>query len=155
MTAAPHVVIVDTCSTSPAAIRTATPFSRFEALVDIGASLLLPAAAVFEAGNHVARIPDGRRRRRHAEEFAERVREALAGQAPWTVSPWPKTGELAAWLDDFPESAMRSVGLGDFSIVKAWEGACARHPASRVGIRSLDRHLAGYDRTPGPAGQGP
>lgn len=126
---------------------------RFEELVDTGANLLLPLAAVFEAGNHVARLPDGRRRR-HAEEFAARVREALDGQAPWTVSPWPETGELAGWLDDFPERAMRGVGMGDFSVVKAWEGACARHSASRVSIWSLDQHLAGYDRTPGPAPQG-
>lgn len=157
----PHVVIVDTSVLlnlldvpGRNQDRDAV-LGRFEALVNAGANLLLPVAAVFETGNHVARIPDGRLRRRHAEKFAGRVREALDGQAPWTVSPWPATGELAGWLDDFPDSAMRGVGMGDLSIVKAWASACTRHPSSRVSIWSLDQHLASYDRKPGPARQGP
>lgn len=162
MSAMPHVVIVDTSVLlnlldvpGRNQDRDAV-FGRFEALVNTGANLLLPVAAVFEAGNHVARIPDGRLRRRHAEAFAGRVREALDGRAPWTVSPWPTTGELAGWLDDFPESAMQGVGMGDLSIVKAWASACARHPSSRVSIWSLDQqHLASYDRKPGSARQGP
>jgi len=43
---------------------------------------------------------------------------------------------------------MREVGMGDLSIVKAWESACAKHPQHRVSIWSLDQDLAGYDRAP-------
>lgn len=156
----PHIVIVDTTVLLnlldvPGRNQDRdTVLGRFEELVDAGANLLLPLAAVFEAGNHVARLPDGQTRRRHAEKFRDRVREALDGQAPWTVSPLPDTRELARWLDDFPESAMRRAGMGDLSIIKAWESACTRHPRSRVSIWSLDQHLAGYDRTPGPSRSG-
>lgn len=152
----PHVVIVDTSvllnlldvpgrNQDRGAV-----LSQFEELVDTGANLLLPVAAVFEAGNHIAQLRNGGLRRRHAAEFCRRVREALAGQAPWTVSPLPDTRELTGWLDDFPDSAMRGAGMGDLSIIKAWESACERHPQGRVSIWSLDRDLAGYDRHPTP-----
>lgn len=156
MTAMPHVVIVDTSvllnvldipgrnQDRDAVVK------RFAELVDAGANLLLPLAAVFEAGNHVAQIRDGGLRRRHAVELCRRVREALDGQAPWAVSPLPDARELARWLDDFPDSAMQGAGMGDLSIVKVWESTCALHPQVRVSIWSLDRHLTGYDRLPTP-----
>lgn len=154
MTATPHVVIVDTSvllnlldvpgrnQGRDAALR------RFEELLDAEVNLLLPVAAIFEAGNHIARLPDGRKRRGHAQRFSNWVREALDGQAPWTVTPLPNARELADWLNDFPESAMRRVSMGDLSIVKAWESACVRHPQRRISIWSLDQDLAGYDRAP-------
>lgn len=154
MTATPHVVIVDTSVLLnlldvPGRNQTrAAVLGRFEELLDAGVNLLLPIAAIFEAGNHIARLSDGRLRRDHAQRFSDRVREALNGQAPWTVTPLPSTRELADWLSDFPESAMREVSMGDLSIVKAWESACARHPQHRVSIWSLDQHLVGYDRAP-------
>ena len=107
--------------------------------------------AVFETGNHIAQLPDGRQRRGYAEAFRERVREALAGRAPWRLIPGPEAdqlAELADLLDSFPEYAMRGVGMVDLSIVKAWESACTRHPGRHVRIWSLDNHLAGYDRLP-------
>ena len=122
--------------------------ARFRELIDAGANLLLPIAAIFEAGNHIAQLADGQQRRRYAEAFRDRVREALAGQAPWTPIRLPDDRELADWLHDFPDSAMRGAGMGDLSIVKAWERTRTQHPARRVTIWSHDRHLAGYDRTP-------
>lgn len=44
----------------------------FGALVDAGASLLLPLAAIFETGDHIADLRDGRQRRRYAEVFRGR-----------------------------------------------------------------------------------
>ena len=154
----PHVVIVDTSillnllDVPGRGQDRDTVDRRFDELVKDGANLLLPVAAIFEAGNHVARLPDGRQRRRHAEKFGDLVRQALEGRAPWTVTPLPGTRKLTGWLDDFPQSAMRGIGMGDLSIVKAWESACARHPRHRVGIWSLDRHLTGYDRVPARSG---
>ena len=154
MTATPHVVIVDTSVLlnlldvpGRNQDRDAV-LGRFGELSDAEVNLLLPIAAIFEAGNHIAHLSDGRQRRDHAQRFSARVREALNGQAPWTVTPLPSTRELADWLSDFPESAMRKVGMGDLSIVKAWESACAKHPQHRVSIWSLDQDLAGYDRAP-------
>lgn len=122
--------------------------ARFRELIEAGANLLLPVAAIFEAGNHIAQLADGRQRRRCAEAFRDRVREALAGQAPWTPIRLPDDQELTDWLHDFPDSATRGAGMGDLSIVKAWERTCTQHPARRVTIWSHDQHLAGYDRTP-------
>ena len=57
-------------------------FDQFEELVDRSTSLLWPMAAVFETGDHIADIRDGRRRR-FAEKLRGQVRGALAGEAPW------------------------------------------------------------------------
>lgn len=154
MTTTPHVVIVDTSvllnlldvpgrNQGRDAV-----LGRFEELLDAEVNLLLPIAAIFEAGNHIARLSDGRQRRSHAQRFSNRVREALNGRAPWIVTPLPNLRELVDWLNDFPESAMQGVNMGDLSIVKTWESACAKHPQCRIRIWSLDRHLVGYDRAP-------
>lgn len=85
MTATPHVVIVDTSvllnlldvpgrnQGRDAALR------RFEELLDAEVNLLLPVAAIFEAGNHIARLPDGRQRRGHAQRFSKRSRFRPSG----------------------------------------------------------------------------
>ena len=122
--------------------------AQFRDFIEAGANLLLPMAAIFEAGNHIAQLADGQQRRRYAGMFRDQVRKALAGEAPWTPIRLPDERELAAWLDDFPDSAMRGAGMGDLSIVKAWERTRTQHPARRVTIWSHDQHLAGYDRIP-------
>lgn len=154
----PHVVIVDTSillnllDVPGRGQDRDTVDRRFDELVKDGANLLLPVAAIFEAGNHVARLPHGQQRRRHAEKFGDLVRQALEERAPWTLTPLPGTSELTGWLDDFPQSAMQGIGMGDLSIVKAWKSACARHPLHRVSIWSLDHHLTGCDRKPAQSG---
>lgn len=121
--------------------------AEFDALVDGSASLLLPMAVVFETGNHIARLLNGGRRRHHAEHFCDQVRKALEGEAPWTLVPLPESADLAQCLDEFPDHAMRERGMGDLSIIKAWEAACTRHPNRRVRIWSLDGDLQSYDAT--------
>ena len=121
---------------------------RFEELVEDGANLLLPMGTVFETGNHVADIPDGRQRRRYAAVFTNQVRKALKKEAPWTLTPLPDADQLLAWLDTFPEDAMRGLGMVDLSIKKEWERACTQHPHRQVLIWALDQHLTGYDRIP-------
>ena len=121
---------------------------RFETLVDAGANLLLPMGAVFEPGNHIAQLPNGQQRRQYAEVLRDEVRRALEGQAPWTPLQLPDAEQLADWLEGFPDSALRGAGMVDLSIIKAWERTYAQHPAHRVEIWSLDRHLTGYDHVP-------
>ena len=125
-----------------------TVLDRFGELVDAGASILLPLGAVFETGNHIADVPDGRQRRRYAVAFANEVRRALKREAPWTLAPLPDADQLMRWLDSFPSEAMRRLGMVDLSIIKEWERACTRHPRRRVSIWALDQHLSGYDRVP-------
>jgi len=109
-------------------------------------SLLLPMAAIIETGNHVARHGDGNQRRRTARRFVKSVVDAVEGRAPWTPTPFFEQDELGKWLNEFPDEAMRGVGLADLSIVKEFERQCALHPYRHVFIWSLDRHLASYDR---------
>lgn len=112
-------------------------------------NLLLPLAAIVETGNHIAQVADGRQRRSAAERFATQVRQAINGQSPWVVTPMPDTGDWLAWLDEFPDSAMRGMGIGDLTILKEYERQCRLFPARRVLIWSLDDDLSAYDRHPG------
>jgi hypothetical protein len=116
-------------------------------LHDTGARIVVPLAAVIETGNHVAQNGDGRQRRRCAERFREFVQKAVRQEIPFHLQ-----GIDAARLDDllkgFPESAMRGVGLGDQTILDAYNEACVKLPTARVRIWSFDRHLAGLDRVP-------
>jgi hypothetical protein len=113
-----------------------------------GTTLLLPMAAVYETGNHIAHLSDGKTRRRFAEVFVEQVKKAITGDAPWQVMQVPTTEEVGEWLSRFPDSAMRGAGMGDLSIIREWEKAKKRTPYLRVFIWSLDKDLKGYDHCP-------
>lgn len=118
---------------------------------------LLPLAAVWETGNHIAHLSDGATRRRYANELAEDVTRAFNGDVPYRATHFPDRGEFLRWLAAFPDVAMRNkskdktregISLADLSIIKEWERNCELHPMSRVRIWSLDGDLAGYDRRP-------
>lgn len=113
-----------------------------------GDTLLLPMAAVIETGNHIAQVSDGRMRRQTAERFCEQVAAAIDGTAPWTAMRFWEPEQLAQWLSDFPDHAMRTVGMGDLSIIKDWESMCELHRGQRVWIWGIDGDLQGYDRAP-------
>jgi hypothetical protein len=109
-------------------------------------NLLLPFATIVEAGNHIAHLAGGGRRREFATAFIAQVKAALAGEAPWTPTQPLEGPELSLLLDRFPNFAMQGIGIADLTIVKDWEDACARHPSYRVRVWSLDDHLSAYDR---------
>ncbi|MCX6982373.1 MAG: hypothetical protein NTV08_16725 [Verrucomicrobia bacterium] len=111
--------------------------------------LLLPMAAVLETGNHIAQCGSGQQQRKAAQHFCEQVAKAIEGTAPWTPTPFWEIDALKVWLGEFPDKAMRGVGMGDLSIIKEWERQCALNRARRVFIWSLDgSDLSGYDRHP-------
>lgn len=116
--------------------------------VEGGWSLLLPLAAIVETGNHIAHVDDGNKRRNVAKLFVEQVKLALRGDAPWVVTPLPDVETWSAWLDGFPDQAMRGISLGDMAIIKTWEQQCDLHKQRRVMIWSLDKALQVYDRRP-------
>jgi hypothetical protein len=111
-------------------------------------SLLLPMAAVYETGNHIAQLGTGGNRRRFAKSFVEQVQKAISGEAPWQVMQVPTTEEVGEWLNGFPDSAMCGAGMGDLSIIKEWEKFQRKVPDRRVFIWSLDSDLKGYDHRP-------
>ncbi|WP_346291040.1 hypothetical protein [Sphaerothrix gracilis] len=115
-------------------------------------NLLLPMAAVYETGNHIAQIKtqnrSGSNRRHHAEQFIGQVKKAIVGEAPWQVIQVPTLQEIEGWLNAFPDSAMRGAGVGDLSIIKEWEKLKNKIPNRRIFIWSLDKDLQGYDYCP-------
>lgn len=120
----------------------------FKKFIEDDTSFLLPMAAVYETGNHIAQLPDGGNRRRFAKVFVEQVQQAINGDAPWIILQVPTLEEIGMWLVEFPDSAMRNVSMGDLSIIKEWEKAKKRTPYLRVFIWSLDQDLMGYDHQP-------
>jgi hypothetical protein len=111
-----------------------------------GESLFLPMASVFETGNHIGQNGDGTLRRECAQRFVTLVQAALSGKAPFTPIGFPDSAHIQQWIGEFPDHACRGSGLGDLSIIHDWQRACEKHPARRVYIWSLDKHLTAYDR---------
>lgn len=95
--------------------------TELEAFLEEDHTLLLPLAVVYETGNHIAHVGDGGRRRQAALRFVEEVRKAIDGNSPWTPTPIPDQQETLGWLDEFPNNAMREIGLADLSIIKEFE----------------------------------
>ena len=132
-------------------------FAKFEESIQSEDHFLLPLAAVWETGNHIAHLEDGQTRRRYAEVLQTDVARAFKGEVPYRATHFPEREEFLRWLNAFPEMVMRSksekkqregVSLADLSIIKEWERNCALHPMSRVQIWSLDSDLGSYDRQP-------
>jgi hypothetical protein len=133
----------------------AAVLTDFESSIKAGDYFLLPLAAVWETGNHIAHIDDGQTRRRYAQVLVTDVTKAFSGEVPYRATHFPEREEFLCWLADFPDVVMRSksekkqregVTLADLSIIKEWEHNCDLHPMSRVRVWSLDGDLAGYDR---------
>lgn len=118
--------------------------------VNENVSLLLPLAVIFETGNHIAQIKgNGNRRRKAAKTFVKQVQEALEGEAPWTPTPNLSPEMLSATLEEFPDRAMRGIGLVDGTIIDLFDHQRELHPERRVFIWSLDSDLKSHDRDPG------
>jgi hypothetical protein len=123
-------------------------FSKFSTLIDQGAHLFIPMAAIFEAGNHIAQLSDGQMRRSVAQRFSKDVMAALKGNAPWKAIRKYALDGLEDWVSKFPDEAMAGLGMGDLSIKMEWEALSAQFPMSHVTVWTLDGDLAGLDRVP-------
>jgi hypothetical protein len=124
-------------------------FEALEEHLNEGITLLLPLAAVYETGNHIAHIGDGGSRRQAALRFVKQVHSAINGKTPWTPTPVPDQEAMNAWLDEFPDNAMREISLADLSIIKEFENQCRLHRMRRVFIWSYDTDLSAYDMNGG------
>lgn len=113
-----------------------------------GDHLFIPLAAIIETGNHIAHVTNGAARRSAAQRFVKEVQDALNSVAPWRPLQFPDHTALAAWLQAFPNSASRQIGIGDVSIQHEWEQLCTKFPMSRVLIWTVDADLQGHDRIP-------
>lgn len=120
-----------------------------------GDTLLLPMTSILETGNHIGQCSlNGQIRRKVAETFVLFVSQALKGDLPFRPTPFFQAEELATWLAELPNWAMRSdakgkgSGLGDLTIQKEWTRQCKLNPGRRVYIWSLDQQLQQFDRPP-------
>lgn len=111
-------------------------------------TLILPLATILETGNHIAQQRDGGKRRQVAKSFVRQVRHAIEDDAPLQLTSKISQEDVLAYLDRFPDEAMRQVGLGDLTIRHEFERQCDRHPGRRVYIWSKDQHLQACDRAP-------
>lgn len=113
-----------------------------------GDTFLLPMAAVYETGNHVAQVSNGQLRRQTAKRFTKQVRMALDGMSPFSPTQIHDIEDVKGWLDGFPKDAMHGIGIGDRSIITVWEQQCDLNPSRRVIIWTYDSDLDGYDQQP-------
>lgn len=154
MTDLPPIVVMDTCillellDVPKHNERHSDITEEFQRLEDIGADLILPMAAIIEAGNHIADLPNGHDRRVAAKRYVTAVREAIQGQAPWQTTQFPDNQAVLAWLDHFPDHASSGAGFSDASIIQEWERLRQKCPLSRIYIWSNDGKFASYDTDP-------
>lgn len=125
--------------------------AALEAKVENGESLLVPMPAVLETGNHIGQNGSGGQRRKAAQRFVSFIESAIAGDAPFTPTPFPDVEEMRGWLSQFPDWAARvdekgrGSGLGDLAIQREWDRQRRLNPMRRVYIWSKDLHLSSYD----------
>ena len=116
---------------------------RFEAAT----RLLLPLAAVFQTGDHIADLRDGNERWRYAGVLRDEVRKALRREAPWAIALPQDPGSIERWLSAFPDFSKGGTGYGlsVLSVVEIWRISRNRIPGQRIRIWSLNARLQNYD----------
>jgi len=154
-----HIVLIDTSvllNLLPVTGRNqqqAEVDAEFAQLAKAGAELLLPFAAVVETGNHIAKVPDGDRRRTYGQKLVKLVNQTIAGELPWQPIGLPELKDLSMWLADFPGYVQRNKSvhkkteggsMGDWLIVQDWEQIRRLNPRADVRIWSLDIDLQAY-----------
>lgn len=128
-------------------------FDEFKYLAESkNETLILPLASIIETGNHIAHISDGNIRREKAKLFALYLKKTSDGEAPWEYfGKELDKDDLKFMADKFPENAMRETGIGDMSIIRAYEKYKQLVPSiGRIMIWSLDGHLQGYSENVAP-----
>lgn len=108
--------------------------------------IVLPFATIIETGNHIAHIKDGRLRYETARKFCEAIEKTIAGEAPWTYYGSQLTEkDLEVICSNFPEASKISMGVGDLSIIRAYEKYKDETPCvDEIRIWSYDHHLMQY-----------
>lgn len=90
---------------------------EFDAFQDAGGRFVLPLATLIETGNHIAHAKraGGQEKRAAAVRLMNYVKAAMDSKSPFLKSEiW--NARVESWLANYPDCAMRGVGLGDVSI---------------------------------------
>ena len=115
-------------------------------VLEAGEVLILPIATIIETGNHIAHISNGTIRRKIAGKFGEYLRKTAEGEAPWQLYGIELDREGLIYLaDHIEENALYEIGIGDMSIVYAYNQYKEKTPAiGSIMIWSTDKHLQSY-----------
>jgi len=105
-------------------------------LADEGTELLLPLVAVVEAGNHIAQLSDGNRRRRAGQRLVDLLKQAMAGEAGWVLVPFPDPDDLRKLTAGLVGRFVEGIGFADASIIAIWEKQKTRWSKRRAYIWS-------------------
>lgn len=119
---------------------------EFKQVLEAKEVLILPIATIIETGNHIAHITDSNARRNIAGKFGEYLRKTAEGEAPWQLYGIEIDKEGLLYLaDHIEENASRKIGIGDMSIIHAYDQYRETVPGiGRIMIWSIDTHLQGY-----------
>lgn len=154
-----HVVFVDTSVLNeilevPGKCQRPTEMRHeFAARVRRNESLVIPASALIETGNHVAQA--GGHRRQAAVRYAELIQQLVSQSAPWRANNLQVNLDFLTAVRDGAGTgqsltdllANRQLGGGDLGIlVEAAQFARASYGFT-VEIWTLDVTLAGYARS--------
>ena len=109
--------------------------------------LILPLATIIETGNHIAQIADGNIRRKKAEKMKEYLLKTIEGEAPWIYNNSEIEKESLCSIEDkFPNAASQSMGIGDLSIIEAYQQYREQNRKYvDAHIWTLDQHLKAYE----------
>ena len=104
---------------------------------------------LFEVANHIVHVRSGDQRRKLIKRYRDDVVGSLAQEAPWTVIPTLREGDILLRTQDLVDLAKRfantsSVGysLADISIIDLAQGLQKREMA--VSILAFDKQLEAY-----------
>lgn len=119
---------------------------KFKQVLEAKEVLILPIATIIETGNHIAHIADSNARRSIAGKFGEYLRKTAEGEAPWQLYGIEIDKEGLLYLaDHIEENASQKIGIGDMSIIHAYDQYRETVPGiGRIMIWSTDTHLQGY-----------
>ena len=108
--------------------------------------LIMPIATIIETGNHIAHISQGNVRRNIAGKFAQFLIKTANDEAPWKMYGASfDSKELKYLADNIEDFASRKIGIGDMSIIYAYEQYRDTVPAvGTIMIWSTDVHLKSY-----------
>ncbi|MGH3829833.1 MAG: hypothetical protein ACRDRS_05175 [Pseudonocardiaceae bacterium] len=116
-----------------------------------GEALILPVAAVIEAGNFIAHLADGHSRRIVAQKFSGMLELVIKNEAPWKLHQFTWGDSFLKELIDgggtgvtLIDHAVREMGAGDLCILAERKIYAERTGLSSVKIWTKDYSLASY-----------
>ncbi len=109
-------------------------------------TLIMPIATIIETGNHIAHIVNGYKRREVAIKYIEYLRKTAENEAPWILyGNNLDTKSLRFFVENFETNALNKTGIGDLSIIEAYQRYKESQPAiGTIRIWSMDAHLNSY-----------